>query len=427
MKAYYKRALELYCQALEDGDIASARFATIADKIVKEFKYSRNKDTVRKNISRYISSNYDKSKTSRNKSKRKDKDSTPFVLSAWNSKGYMMDIDEYCSHYKLPRKDIKSYKLVSHTGTPFYNILFKENVIDNQVDIVEVFKSHVNSKHKAPKIAVDRTDYETVDRLIWSDVHIGMDASRDGLSIYASEWGEMPLMDRISRMMATVNLNKSSDTIIVDDLGDYMDGWDGETVRGGHKLPQNMTNEKAFDTAVKAKMFIADYLCSIYDKVLFNNICEDNHAGSFGYIVNSAFKFICEQKHKNANVHNHKKFLSWYTVGIHAFVITHGKDSRNLKFGFKPHLDAKQVEKIDQYLKNENIYKLAKYIQFDKGDSHQCLFDYCTSDDFDYMNYPAFSPSSEWVQTNFKKGRSGFAIQRIYKDINRKPIEVFWF
>jgi len=52
----------------------------------------------------------------------------PFVLSAWNKKGYMMDIDEYCNHYKLPRKDVKSYKLVSHTGTPFYNIQFKENI-----------------------------------------------------------------------------------------------------------------------------------------------------------------------------------------------------------------------------------------------------------------------------------------------------------
>jgi len=31
-----------------------------------------------------------------------------------------------------------------------------------------------------------------------------------------------------------------------------------------------------------------------------------------------------------------------------------------------------------------------------------------TSDMFNYYNYPAFSPSSEWVQTNFKKGMSGF-------------------
>ena len=31
-----------------------------------------------------------------------------------------------------------------------------------------------------------------------------------------------------------------------------------------------------------------------------------------------------------------------------------------------------------------------------------------TSDDFYYYNYPALSPSSQWVQNNFKKGRRGF-------------------
>ena len=49
----------------------------------------------------------------------------PLVLSAWSDKGKMMSIDEYCEHYKLPRTDISSYKLVSHTGTPYYNIVFQ--------------------------------------------------------------------------------------------------------------------------------------------------------------------------------------------------------------------------------------------------------------------------------------------------------------
>ena len=51
------------------------------------------------------------------------------VASAWDSeKGGYMDIDVYCKHYNLPRQDVRSYKLVTHTGTPFYNIAFHENV-----------------------------------------------------------------------------------------------------------------------------------------------------------------------------------------------------------------------------------------------------------------------------------------------------------
>lgn len=75
----------------------------------------------------------------------------PFVLSAWNNNGYMMDIDEYCSHYKLPREDVNNYKLVSHTGTPFYNILFKENSLlgDNFDYIGELEKQLKTLKPKS--------------------------------------------------------------------------------------------------------------------------------------------------------------------------------------------------------------------------------------------------------------------------------------
>jgi hypothetical protein len=55
------------------------------------------------------------------------------------------------------------------------------------------------------------------------------------------------------------------------------------------------------------------------------------------------------------------------------------------------------------------------------------LFDYCSSDEFDYFNFPAFSPSSEWVQTNFKKGRSGFVFFQIDLTCNRKVVMPYFF
>ena len=71
----------------------------------------------------------------------------------------------------------------------------------------------------------------------------------------------------------------------------------------------------------------------------------------------------------------------------------------------------KQIEKIDQYCKQYGLYKNSKRIIFKKGDSHQTVFDMASSDDFDYFNYPALSPSSQWVQQNFKKGRRGFVLE----------------
>lgn len=171
-----------------------------------------------------------------------------------------------------------------------------------------------------------------------------------------------------------------------------------------------LTDEEAFDCALEFKMIIVDGLVSYYEKIIFNNICNDNHAGSFGYFVNKAFKDIVSVKYSNLDieVNNHRKFINHYFVGNICFLITHGKDDKALKFGFKPQLDSKGLEKIDQYCKQNSIYKSAELIIFKKGDSHQSLFDMCTSDDFYYFNYPALSPSSQWVQTNFKKGRRGF-------------------
>lgn len=55
------------------------------------------------------------------------KDIETSIMSAFNEHGKVMDLDEYCDYYSLPRQDVKSCKLVSHTGIPFYNILFKQS------------------------------------------------------------------------------------------------------------------------------------------------------------------------------------------------------------------------------------------------------------------------------------------------------------
>jgi len=337
----------------------------------------------------------------------KEKQEKPFVLSAWNEVGYMMDIDEYCEHYKLPRHDIRSYKLVSHTGTPFYNILFKESVeAINEIDysfINDIVKKHIKPVSSAGVLTEKQL---TFDKVVFTDVHVGMTTNGSGNALYSKRWDYEELSFRCYEMCDYIKNRINSNVLVIDDLGDFLDGWNGETTRKGHHLPQNMTNKEMFDHGLQFKISMVDELINFYDEIIINNICNDNHAGDFGYVLNSAFKSIIELKYNNVKVTNHNKFINHYYIGKHCFVISHGKDSHALKFGFKVFLDSKQIEKIDQYLKHNDIYKKSEFIEFSKGDSHQMLFDYCTSDDFDYCNYGAFSPSSEWVQTNFKKGRS---------------------
>jgi len=255
------------------------------------------------------------------------------------------------------------------------------------------------------------------DKLIISDVHVGMDTDIDNNTMYKAEWNKEELFKTADIVIKETIENQESDILYVDELGDLLDGFNAQTTRGGHSLPQNMTNEEAFDAALEFKLNIAYGLLGNYKEIHFNNICNDNHSGSFGYFVNEAFKKILEIQFKNVTVTNHRKFINHYFVGDICFVITHGKDDKSLKLGFKPQLDSKGAEKIDQYLKRNDIYKDSELVVFCKGDSHQALFDLCTSDDFYYFNYPALSPSSNWVKNNFKLGRRGF-VNESYKGLN---------
>ena len=338
--------------------------------------------------------------------------SSPKVLSAWGVDGTLMNIDQYCTFHGLPREDVSSYKLVSHTGTPYYNLVFREQKLIDEIDFESIIDEVIGNYKRKPK-KFKYKDGDAVTRLIYTDAHIGMNTDSEGIAMYATPWDKKAIFETLDYMCQEVIDNRDGGILYIDELGDFLDGWDGETVRKGHKLPQNMNNREAFEVGLEFKMFMMERLNKYFDSIVCNNICNDNHSGDFGAILNHSFQRLAEKTYDNVTVNNHYSFINHYFIGSRAVVITHGKDKKSLKFGFNVKLDPKQIEKIDHYLKHNNIFKKADFIEFSKGDSHQMLFDYSTSQDFDYMNYPAISPSSEWVQNNFKKGVRGFIIQHI--------------
>lgn len=293
--------------------------------------------------------------------------------------------------------------------------------LEKEIDFTNIFKDLVKPI-KLPKIS-SKLDLSIFDRLVYTDVHIGMEVNQNGYSLYDGAWNEAEVEKRLEIMVSQTLINKQSDTLIIHELGDFMDGYDAVTTRGGHSLPQNMDNQKAFDVGLSFKIRLIDALIPYYNTIECINICNDNHAGSFGYIVNSAFKAYIELKYENVKVVNQRKFIDHYIVENRCFILTHGKDDKNMKFGFKPHLDAVQIEKIKNYI---DEYKLHYFkIEFSKGDSHQLLLDFTSSSAFEYQNFGAFSPPSDWVKTNFKNTNSSFIVFNYYE--NQKSINPIIF
>jgi hypothetical protein len=300
-----------------------------------------------------------------------------------------------------------------HESVRVTNPLFKtpqEKAIED-IDFLSIFKDKVQPI-KISNLGIAK-DISLFDRAVYTDVHIGMDVNKDGYSLYDGVWNECEIFNRLQIFVNEIVKSQRSQTLFLNDLGDFMDGFDGFTTRGGHALPQNMDNQKAFDIGLKFKIAMIDELVKYYTKINVVNICNDNHAGSFGYIVNSAFKTYIELKYPdNVTVTNQRKFIDHYIVENRCFILTHGKDDKSLKFGFKPQIDPTQIEKIKNYI---DEYKLHGYdIEFSKGDSHQLIFDLTSSTAFEYQNFGAFSPPSDWVKTNFKNTKSSFSIFNYY-------------
>lgn len=309
----------------------------------------------------------------------------------------------------VPNSSVKHLWLKNKTSSIFIKnpdyIEEKGVDIEKEIDFLSIFKDKIDPI-KLPKVTTEY-DLSLFDRLVYTDAHIGMEVNSNGFSLYDGVWDEDTQNKRLVDMVVYTLLNKKSDILHIHELGDFMDGYNSVTTRGGHELPQNMDNQKAFDVGLSFKIQLIDSLIPFYNKIVCVNICNDNHAGSFGYIVNSAFKTYIDLKYGDRiEVKNQRKFIDHYIVGEKCFILTHGKDDKNLKFGFKPQLDSIQIEKIKNYI---DEYKLHNYkIEFSKGDSHQLLLDFTSSTSFEYQNFGAFSPPSDWVKTNFKNTLSSF-------------------
>lgn len=322
----------------------------------------------------------------------------------------------------LDDKDVKHGWLKTKDASLFFKNPNFGNGEALNLDFVKLLEN-------APKLnteKVKRTKYEgEFDKLVFTDVHIGMDSSDKGRSLYPSEWNEDILFERLEKMISYTLAKQNSNILHILDLGDYLDGFNGQTTRGGHTLPQNMSNQKAFDVGFMFKTMLITQLSPFYDKIYVRNICNDNHSGDFSYFVNQFFKTYVERDLKNVYVTNQTLFIDHEIIGNKCFVTTHGKDTHNLKFGFKPKIDPNQINKILGYLNTHQLLNKGHEIIFEKGDSHLYLFDSSSSDVFKYYNYPAFSPSSNWVMTNFQLGKSGFI--HFNYDTEQKSINEFYF
>jgi hypothetical protein len=327
----------------------------------------------------------------------------------------------------MPSKDVPHYWDKRNPDFSVFvknpNFIGKEAASEtiNEIDFELIFKGKIEPiiiNNVDPNLKAD------FDRAVYTDTHVGMKVNKDGYALYYGKWDKEELFKTLDVFVNEIIKKKKSNVLLLHDLGDLMDGWNALTTRGGHLLPQNMSNQEAYDNGLLFKIKMVDGLFLHYDVIECVNICDDNHGGAFTYVVNSAFKTYVELKYPGKiKVTNQRKFIDHYIKGERCFILTHGKDGESMKFGFKPKLDPVQIEKIKDYIDEYNLHQYK--IEFSKGDSHQLLFDSTSSTGFEYQNFGAISPPSNWVKTNFKNTLRCFTTFNYYKDQKTQDNYIF--
>lgn len=348
-------------------------------------------------------------------------------LSALKVDGTIMNIDEYCEHYGIPREDVKLYKLVTHGGNgAYYNITSKDvSGGDTDSTILEAFDSIVSKYTQGQQKTFYPQPISTEPKALKvtiSDAHLGLEPNPNDSGLFQYEYNADIYRSSIDKVYQSIlkefNTHGVFDLLLLDDLGDREDGWNGYTTRGGHQLPQNMTNSEVFDVLVDTNVKLIESLveANVANKIILRNVSNSNHSGDFAHIVNKAIQKIVNRLYSTeiVEVDILKKFIEYRVYGDHCFLLSHGKDTTNQKFGMPLKLDHKTINFINEYIEHYDIN--SKYIHFEKGDLHQVGYE--RTKKFDYRNYMSFAPPSCWQQHNFGDSYSGFSTQVVPKFTN---------
>ena len=269
----------------------------------------------------------------------------------------------------------------------------------------------------------------TKSMLVWtSDKHIGADTTDAQHDV---PYNRNVFIDRMHKLATQIHIKsnqlKGLDTLVIADLGDATDGQDGYTSSRSHKLPQNMTNREVFETYMEVHIAFVDYviLNDLADNYEFWFNTNSNHGGSYEFACHKALQIYINTKYPFVKVKSFDKFLGHTKFKDITYILTHGKDDNNRKFGLPLYPDAKTEVFIDNYLK-VNKLSFDKNIRLIKGDLHQAASVPCKNINR-YRNVASLFGSSGWVMDNFGFTPAGTCYEILDEETSEILEGTFWY
>lgn len=264
--------------------------------------------------------------------------------------------------------------------------------------------------------------------IIWtSDKHIGAAIPCDAL--YKRQYNSHIFHKRMAKVYEKAldyyHTHGKFDELIIADLGDSLDGYNGYTTRGGHKLPQNLNNKEAARVHFFTHKWFYDSLINadIANKITVLNVTNDNHSGDFGWQACFALEQYATMAWPNVNFINQEEFLGHYVLYNRAFITTHGKDKKNRYKGLPLKVTADVESFVMDYVTDR---KLGNYdIHLRKGDIHLNDLD-CSRLKMTYFNIGSIFGASDWIMDNFSDTKPSCVFEIVEEGNNDVESSIIW-
>ena len=255
-----------------------------------------------------------------------------------------------------------------------------------------------------------------------ADFHIG--AYVGPTSEFDNVWNEEELYKRLTNLLNSIySLGMNFDTIVLNVLGDMLDGFYGQTTRRDHYLQQNMGNTEQIRVYKESTIWFINELFKsrITNKIRFYSVPGGNHDGfTMGETTKLIFltaKMMFPNFVDNVEVDNipvSDKFYMDYEFNNRIFVITHGKDDQFMKRPLPINLDPAAKGLINDMLINRNLFNQGKPIHIIKGDMHNDNLN--SSLHYDYRTCLSLFGATDYCQSNYTANKRGVSYELFLGD-----------
>ena len=283
----------------------------------------------------------------------------------------------------------------------FINKLAKENLeYKTQLQNISEIKLDLGNWKPIPIKPCEITS-KTILSLYLADMHIGSKCESN--TLYPNPYTKEEIERRLNALFNKIKEYGFYNKIIINLMGDSLDGMDNQTARRDHFMPQEMDNMEQLETFLELTTKFILNCKTIANNVDVYSVKCGNHGGFWEYTANLALQNAIKVIAPEVKFTLFKDYFGAYTINNEVIIIHHGKDEKFMKRGMPLNVDERTKVMLYEWLDSNNIK--GDNIHFVKGDLHSNSLNSCKK--FDYRNVLSLYGASDYSNFNFSRNSYG--------------------